>query len=40
VSDAAAVLAAIPDAVIALDGQGCVRLWSRGAQELFGREAD
>ena len=39
-SDAAAVLAAIPDAVIALDGQGCVRLWSRGAQQLFGREAD
>jgi signal transduction histidine kinase len=40
VSDAAAVLAAIPDAVIALDEQGCVRLWSAGARKLFGREAD
>jgi len=39
VTDAAAVLASIPDAVIALDHQGCVRLWSRGARRLFGPEA-
>jgi signal transduction histidine kinase len=39
VTDAAAVLASLPDGVIALDESGCVRLWSPGAQRLFRREA-
>jgi signal transduction histidine kinase len=39
VSDASPVLASLPDAVIALDGKGCVRLWSAAAGRLFARQA-